>query len=92
MSNLKQLQLAWMLYAEDNAGRLTSCVMAGVTLLARPDAWVVGNMQNTAEAIDTTLLLGGALGNYAQTEKLYRCENTPRASTRPASSECAASQ
>ena len=73
MSNLKQLQLAWMLYAEDNAGKLTSCVMASVTLLARPDAWVVGNMQNTAEAIDTTLLLGGALRNYAQTEKLYRC-------------------
>ena len=73
ISNLKQLQLAWFLYAEDNGGRLTSCTMAGTTIAARPDSWVVGNMKNPVESVDTALLLGGALGNYAQTEKLYRC-------------------
>ncbi len=80
LSNLKQLQLAWLLYAEDNSGRLTACTPAfaagtpiATQLTSRPDSWVVGNMRDTAEAIDTTALLGGALGQYTLTEKIYRC-------------------
>ncbi len=72
-SNMKQLQLGWNLFSGDNEGWLPACVQAGITVAQRPDAWVVGNMRNAAEAADESLLMTAALGKYTLTPKVYRC-------------------
>jgi prepilin-type processing-associated H-X9-DG protein len=79
-SNIRQIQLSWLLYAEDNSTRLPSCTTAGLggstiadKIALRPDSWVVGNMRNTDESTNITALLDAALGKYTQSEKFYHC-------------------
>ncbi len=71
-NNLKQLQLAWEMYAGDNDGRIV-----GPNLLGDPsgywqtiDGWVLGNAQR--DRTDKNIK-DGKLWNYTSTTRLYRC-------------------
>ena len=78
LSNAKQLQLAWILYHEDNDGRIvpnaggTSALTAtnqfwNVSSLTAGGTYVLGNETNTA------LFMDGLLGRYAGNAKVFRC-------------------
>jgi len=82
LGNLKQLNLAWQLYADDHGGKYaynTSNEGAGKS----PDypSWVAGFLTpgSAADNTDVELLTGpeyqkfGSIGGYAKTAAIYRC-------------------
>ncbi len=62
MNNLKQLQLCWVLYADDN-----NQVLAGA------NDWIAGNMLVPQEATNVLLLMEGKLWEYNRSAAIYRC-------------------
>jgi prepilin-type N-terminal cleavage/methylation domain-containing protein len=79
LNNLKQLQLAWFLYADDNGDRL-------VRNLKGPDAgksqftasWVTGRLSYDNDSDNTNILnlvpgKVGTLGGYSKNHTLYKC-------------------
>jgi prepilin-type N-terminal cleavage/methylation domain-containing protein/prepilin-type processing-associated H-X9-DG protein len=61
----RQLGLTWMLYAEDNDGRIV-----------HPTAWVSGDMTDPFEKTNATLLIDpkvSAFAKYIKTSALYKC-------------------
>lgn len=71
LSNLKQLTLCWIMYADDNDGRLAPNGVKGPTgEEASDDSWVVGN----AKTERTTLNIEkGKLFKYNSSTAIYRC-------------------
>lgn len=72
-NNLKQLQLAWHLYADDYEGKLVPNKDRGTTT---NKTWAAGWLKNTASTPDNTntlFLTHALLGPYAQAVKLYKC-------------------
>jgi prepilin-type N-terminal cleavage/methylation domain-containing protein/prepilin-type processing-associated H-X9-DG protein len=70
-NNLKQLQLAWQVYADDNRGYVVGDVEAWIANgWYNTDGWVLGNAQSdqTADNIKT-----GKLWKYTGATGLYRC-------------------
>jgi len=67
MSNLKQLQLAWVLYADDHEQKLVPNNNTG--------EWVAGNLLVPQDATNVTLLMDpqGKLWNYNKSLAIYRC-------------------
>ncbi|TAK92891.1 MAG: type II secretion system protein [Verrucomicrobia bacterium] len=78
LSNQKQLTFAWMMYADDNGGRLPPNASSSMTTA---DSWVNGQMKwdffplpPWAENYDTTKLSGSLLGPYCnRAVGIYRC-------------------
>jgi prepilin-type N-terminal cleavage/methylation domain-containing protein/prepilin-type processing-associated H-X9-DG protein len=68
VSNFKQLQLCWQLYADDYRGGLPT---NDVTDTA--NAWVTGNMKTAAGAVSLTDITSGKLYYYNKSPKIYRC-------------------
>ena len=66
LSNLRQLQLAWAMYKDDNNGTLVESYPVN-----NPDVWVQGDMTKLAEAGDTSLIRRGKLYPYNQNTGLY---------------------
>jgi len=65
VNNLKQIQLAWIMYADDNNGTLASSF-----------DWVGGWLSYGANNPDNTnknYLLNGLLGPYVKTPAIYKC-------------------
>lgn len=64
MSNVKQLQFAWLRYAEDNRMRLVS-----------PGGWALGNFTNPSgpDNTDLKLLRDGLLFKYVEETGVYKC-------------------
>ncbi|MEY4385266.1 MAG: hypothetical protein RLY20_549 [Verrucomicrobiota bacterium] len=89
MSNMKQLQLAWLLYADDNnskCARNPSTDSSNGSNLGEPGsawpAWVAGRMSMSAGNPDNTntdKLIGaayqayGSIGGYTKNAGIYRC-------------------
>jgi prepilin-type N-terminal cleavage/methylation domain-containing protein len=83
LSNLRQLQLAWQLYADDHNGRLaynTNGKEAGQS--AYYPSWVAGQLSVTVSSPDNTdvsLLVGpeyerfGSIGGHAKNPGVYLC-------------------
>jgi len=70
-NNLKQLQLAWQLYADDNRGRIVGDVEAYLSgYWQNADGWVLGNPQ--FDQTDDNLR-AGKLWPYTGATRLYRC-------------------
>jgi prepilin-type N-terminal cleavage/methylation domain-containing protein/prepilin-type processing-associated H-X9-DG protein len=71
LNNLKQMQLAWMLYADENQDALPlnrwDYNGDGSSL---PGSWVVGNAQTDRTIAGIT---NGSLFSYLRTADLYRC-------------------
>ena len=72
VNNLKQLQLAWMLYADDHndAICLNKFFEVSGTWRSAPGSWVLGNAQLDANA---TNIQSGVLYRYTQALGVYRC-------------------
>ena len=83
MTNLKQLQLGWSMYADDNqdnlvpvggtADLIVSKVEAWVAPGAPKSQWVYGRVDTGPSAIDTWFVERGLLFPYIQTAKVYKC-------------------
>ncbi len=74
-NNYRQLQIAWLLYAEDNADRLVpnAALYSGngrAGLSASPDTWLRGNAWTDTSV---TNLQQGLLFPYHATVGIYRC-------------------
>ena len=70
LSNLRQLGIAWALYADDNQGLLVESYPVN-----NPDAWVQGDMTKPNEACDADLIRSGKLFHYNQSVAIYHCPN-----------------
>jgi prepilin-type N-terminal cleavage/methylation domain-containing protein/prepilin-type processing-associated H-X9-DG protein len=70
LNNLKQLNLCWTMYADDNDGRLVPNALKGQTEQSSPDSWVVGNARLDA---DTRNIENGKLFSYNRSPAMYRC-------------------
>jgi len=69
MSNTKQLQLAWQLYAMDyNEKLVPNWIGAGA-----PQAWILGNVQALPDALDESLIRKGKLWPYNTALGIYQC-------------------
>ncbi len=78
LGNHKQLGLAWLMYADDNANRLVANRGGGVPVGSQPGAssWVNGWEDWTANTRDNTniqALLGTPFGPYARNIGIYKC-------------------
>jgi prepilin-type N-terminal cleavage/methylation domain-containing protein/prepilin-type processing-associated H-X9-DG protein len=73
LSNMKQLTLAWIMYADDNEGQLPPNTDGGVS---NPDlSWVGGAMSwgNNPDNVNQDHLRKGKLGPYTQAVGIYKC-------------------
>lgn len=68
LSNLRQLQLAWAMYKDDNNGSLVESYP-----INNPEVWVQGDMTKVAEAGDTNLIRQGKLYHYNENVGIYHC-------------------
>lgn len=77
LSNLRQMQAAWTLYADDfgqvlvpNIGDLQSDWL--------PDrCWVVGDVSELPDETNTAFISGALLGPYTKNVAVYRCPSDP---------------
>jgi prepilin-type N-terminal cleavage/methylation domain-containing protein/prepilin-type processing-associated H-X9-DG protein len=71
-NNLRQLQLAWRMYADDNGGRTVGPNIASDSLgyWQTVDGWVLGNAQRDRSDQN---LREGKLWQYVENARLYRC-------------------
>ena len=67
LSNLKQLTLAWIMYADDNNGKI--CTAWG----GRKDAWIGMPDPNASRAQQITAMQSGVLFPYVKNVRLYNC-------------------
>ena len=70
LSNLKQLQLSWLMYPDDNDGRL---VMGYNGDPNAPDRWVRGSMDDDRDATNRNYIMSGYLWKYNPTLGIYKC-------------------
>ena len=86
MNNLKQLQLGWMMYADDNQDRLVPVggvpdlvVTVNPTFAALKPQWVFGRVDSSGGncATNTWFLENGLLYSYVKTTTVYRCPADP---------------
>jgi len=71
LSNLKQLSVAWMLYAGDNEGNICGAWSADVR--QRPGSWVGHPNENDLPAKQIRDIESGALFPYVNNSALYKC-------------------
>jgi prepilin-type N-terminal cleavage/methylation domain-containing protein/prepilin-type processing-associated H-X9-DG protein len=67
-SNLKQLQVAWIMYADDNAEAVAGSISLG--RVNQTGSWVLGNAKQDRA---TTNLQAGVVFRYAPNAGAYRC-------------------
>ena len=83
LSNLKQLQLGWLMYSGDNEDRV--CRSGGMASLVNNPAdpaglpggsksqWVLGSVNSLPAATNTVLVQNGLLFSYVNNLKVYKC-------------------
>ncbi len=79
LSHLKQLVLAWTLYAGDNNGRIPGADVSYST--STPDWWVHwpdGGAEDSSEEEWHEAIAAGQLYTYCKDFQLYRCSNAPK--------------
>jgi prepilin-type N-terminal cleavage/methylation domain-containing protein/prepilin-type processing-associated H-X9-DG protein len=69
LSNLKQMQMAWHLYADDFGSKLVFNQPGNNT----NNSWSAGDLRLLAEATNHFLLSNARLGKYAQTTAIFKC-------------------
>jgi prepilin-type N-terminal cleavage/methylation domain-containing protein len=85
LSNTKQLVLGWLMYADDNSGKLARNAFNGNPYLATdpndPQAqeggikssWVLGSMEYDAARTNDLFLINGLIYPYIKATGVYRC-------------------
>ena len=77
LNNLKQLQLCWHMYPDENSDVLPLNPKKSTT-----NAWIQGNVANTTDATNTVLLQSGLLYPFNRNTGIYRCPGDTRTDTR----------
>jgi prepilin-type N-terminal cleavage/methylation domain-containing protein len=72
LSSLRQLSLAWAMYADDNYGSLVESYPVN-----NPDVWVRGDMTKANEAGNADLIRAGKLFAYNPSIPIYKCPADP---------------
>jgi prepilin-type N-terminal cleavage/methylation domain-containing protein/prepilin-type processing-associated H-X9-DG protein len=72
LNQLKQLDIAWILYADDNNDRLADNTGSDHNTRTTP-SWARGRMDIGSEAVDKTLLELGQLWPYNKAHGIYKC-------------------
>ncbi len=67
VSNLRQLQLAWVMYADDHDDRLAP------NLLGNTNAWIGGSVSSLPGATNLNDIKNGRLFPYNNSYEIYRC-------------------
>jgi prepilin-type N-terminal cleavage/methylation domain-containing protein/prepilin-type processing-associated H-X9-DG protein len=78
LSNMKQLQLAWLLYNEENSGRLVPCGAPANLNPGTNQSWCVGNMRSSPQdgsATNAQFFMDALLGRYAGAAKVFKCSS-----------------
>jgi len=78
LGNMKQLQLAWILYYDDNNGRLVPCGAPANLNPGTNQTWCVGNMRAATpdgSATNTAFFMHALLGRYANAAKVFKCSS-----------------
>src|SRR5688572_22585030 len=70
LSNVKQLQLAWVMYPDDNNGVLVQNYNGNATA---PERWVRGDMSNDQDATNSMYIQTGYLWKYNPALGIYKC-------------------
>jgi len=72
LSNMKQLQVCWIMYAGDNDDRLVPNWVL-ISASSPPEAWVGGNMKILPDATDVSLVKNSRLYSYNSSPAIYQC-------------------
>jgi prepilin-type N-terminal cleavage/methylation domain-containing protein/prepilin-type processing-associated H-X9-DG protein len=75
LSNEKQLQLAYQMYADDHQGRLANNDVGAVGTDAGPNAWIQGNVQKWTSDYGNNIITG-VLFRYNRSADIYRCPSS----------------
>ena len=67
LSNLKQMQLCWIMYATDHDGKLV------LNHLGTRDSWIGGNVSSSPGWTNRLDIMQAALYPYNSSEEIYRC-------------------
>jgi prepilin-type N-terminal cleavage/methylation domain-containing protein/prepilin-type processing-associated H-X9-DG protein len=79
LSNLKQLNLAWIMYADDNNDKLVNGDTGEYGIHANETPWVLKDWDRSFTVIQKEKAIeDGALFPYTQTLKVYRCPTVER--------------
>jgi prepilin-type N-terminal cleavage/methylation domain-containing protein len=77
VNNLKQMQAAWLLYADDFAQVLVPNVGGLQPEYVTNLCWVAGNVARLPDETNTLLLSSALLGPYAKNVSIYKCPADP---------------
>lgn len=75
LNNLKQLQLAYVMYSGDNGSKLVNNDNGTPSTSAGPNAWIQGNVQ-VFDSNYTNNILTGVLYDYNKSAAIYRCPSS----------------
>jgi prepilin-type N-terminal cleavage/methylation domain-containing protein/prepilin-type processing-associated H-X9-DG protein len=70
LSNLRQLQLCWQMYVDDNKDNLPPNLKKPASTAS---GWVLGDMSVAADATNRVLVQNGLLYGYNKSVAIYRC-------------------
>jgi prepilin-type N-terminal cleavage/methylation domain-containing protein len=70
ISNMKQLQVAWLMYPDDNNGVLVQNYFGNAQA---PERWVRGDMSNDQDATNKVYIQTGYLWKYNPALGIYKC-------------------
>ena len=70
LNNLKQLQLGWIIYCDDNTDKLPNNLKKPAATTAN---WVNGDMSVATDATNTTLIQIGQIFPYTKNTDIYHC-------------------
>ena len=73
LNNLKQLQLCWLMYPDEN-----NDVLPLNPKNSSANAWILGKMTNPTDATNTTLIENGLLYPYNRSTGIYHCPGDVR--------------
>ena len=87
LSNVKQLQLAWLLYVDDNGDVIPPSAGGSP---ATNQSWCAGNFTvSPTDKTDLTLIKNSLLGPLASSTGIYKCPGDNTANVRSVSENCA---
>ena len=87
LNNVKQLQLAWMLYADDNGDGMV-LNNSGVSPPTN-EMWCAGNMQTATDSTNLDLIKASLLWHYTGNTGIYKCPGDRSANVRSMSANWA---
>ena len=89
MNNVKQLQLAWQLYADDN-GDVIAPAVGGNPPPSTNESWCAGDFSiNPPDSLNLDLIKNSLMGRYSGSTGIYKCPGDTTANVRSMSANCA---